>query len=411
MAERFERFDASLEKATRLTTGGIRVPAFVARTGIQIYRRADGTEVREYRPPEEVFHADALTSLAATPVTDLHPPSGRVTGRNWKGVAVGQVGDTVRADGDKVAAELVVHDEATVEKIDAGTRREISVGYDVVLDPTPGVTPDGQRYDAVQRRIRANHVALLPRGAGRAGPDVALRLDDKGDEVLELRLDSKETVMKPKIRIDGVDYPLGTEAECQAAAEAMTRYQAKVDGLLASEKTRADQQTARADAAEATLVTTKKTLEEATDPIRIDAAVSARAELVASAQRVLGSAYRADGELDAAGRVSKPRRTDRQVREDVVKKAYPHLVLDGKSDDYVTALYDGVVAAPPGRVDSTSQLRVAIAGTPPRQPHAPAVGGQAATVDRFDAQAAYERHIERSRNGWKQPLTASKDAT
>ncbi|MGL5431928.1 MAG: DUF2213 domain-containing protein, partial [Plesiomonas shigelloides] len=45
---------------------------------------------------------------------------------------------------------------------------ELSAGYTAKYDFTPGVTADGEAYDAVQRDIRINHVALVPRArAGR----------------------------------------------------------------------------------------------------------------------------------------------------------------------------------------------------------------------------------------------------
>jgi hypothetical protein len=55
-----------------------------------------------------------------------------------------------------------------------------------MYDWTPGVTPDGQSYDAVQRQLRGNHLALVREG--RMGPDVAVLDHSTGH--LTITLDS-----------------------------------------------------------------------------------------------------------------------------------------------------------------------------------------------------------------------------
>ena len=58
-----QRFDNVAFKATKTDEGFIRDTPIVGRTGILVYRNADGTERREYRPPEE---AHSLVSLFRT---------------------------------------------------------------------------------------------------------------------------------------------------------------------------------------------------------------------------------------------------------------------------------------------------------------------------------------------------------
>ena len=123
----------------------------VARTGIQEYRRADGTIRREYRPPEEVFHPDALASLYAVPVTNGHP--GVVTAESPSNIIGWSLSAGIQQDGN-VLAGLVIHNPKAM-----GPNREPSLGYRVDLDETPGEV-GGQRHDAVQRNIRVNHIAV-----------------------------------------------------------------------------------------------------------------------------------------------------------------------------------------------------------------------------------------------------------
>lgn len=244
-----QRFDvAKIGALTQLPAGGVRVEANISRSGIQEYRRADGSIRREYRPPGEVFAADSLASLPTVPVTKGHP--GDVTPENWRVHAVGQVSEqpprTDKIDGqDFVVAPLLVHDAATIAAITAGQLAEVSAGYAVVLDETPGTTPTGERYDAVQRGIRFNHVALLPPGHARAGRGARLRLDGNQDTVIDdTDAQSSEECTEPhemkKIKLDGVEYVEGSPehvaaltAKVDAAAKADAEKQAKIDSQAA----------------------------------------------------------------------------------------------------------------------------------------------------------------------------------
>lgn len=153
--------------------GFLIVGARPARTGILEYRRPDGSVTRELRRDSDVFDPASLATFDGAPVTIGH--QGDVTPANVKALEVGICG-TARADGKFVSAVLSIRDAEAIRRIEAGELIELSAGYSVDLDPTPGVF-EGQRYDAVQRRITINHVSLLKRGEGRSGSDVKLRLD------------------------------------------------------------------------------------------------------------------------------------------------------------------------------------------------------------------------------------------
>jgi hypothetical protein len=160
----------ALEPVQRLGDGRIRVDAYLARVGILSY--ADGNqERREYRPADEVFRSESLSSFEGVPLTNDHPAG--LLGANARGHVVGAISN-VRRDGDKVRARITVFDKSTIAAMEAG-KLQLSAGYKVELDRTPGVTPDGQRYDAVQRQIVADHVALVY--SGRAGTEVRARMD------------------------------------------------------------------------------------------------------------------------------------------------------------------------------------------------------------------------------------------
>lgn len=192
---------APITGAQLTTTGALRIEASLGRVGVCVYRPAPGVERRELRPPDEVFRADSMGTLAGAVVTDLHPPreEGWITPSTWRKHAIGFVGDHVRQDGKVLRGSVTVQDEAAIGLIRSGQRREISPGYICQnIDPTPGRwdgneygphVKGGEPYDFVQRGIVYNSVGIGPRGWGRQGSEVALRLDSLTEDGAILRCD------------------------------------------------------------------------------------------------------------------------------------------------------------------------------------------------------------------------------
>ncbi|MCW6510974.1 DUF2213 domain-containing protein [Lichenifustis flavocetrariae] len=297
---------ATAAARTRTPEGFLRVRARIARTGIHLYRAGelgapdswdrDGT-VRVYRPPDQVFDPDSLASFAAKPVTDDHPPV-LVDAGNWKRYAVGQSGPEVTRDGEHVVTDLLITDAEAVRRAEAGA--QLSNGYHADFDFTPGTTPDGEPYDAVQSNIRGNHIALVD--AGRCGDscrvgDAAVR--DCGCADLT------------RVTIDGI--AIETTA---AGAEALERLKLSVEAK---------------DGAIAAL--TAKVSDEAA----IEARVAERAVVVDAARSVLGPGFLAAGKTTA------------EIRRGVVT----HLLgrpVEERSDVYVAAAFDTLMALrPPGQ--------------------------------------------------------------
>jgi cation transport regulator ChaB len=142
----------------------------VARVGVQIYKgkelgRPDLGDVRVYRPPQEVFHKDAIKSMTHRPVTLTHPPE-TVNAGNWKHYSVGHTGDEVLRDGDAIRVPMVVMDAKAIDAYENHGVKELSVGYSTDLKWKKGVTRDGEPYDAIQTAIRGNHLAMVPAARG-----------------------------------------------------------------------------------------------------------------------------------------------------------------------------------------------------------------------------------------------------
>lgn len=381
MAER--RFDAGrLGKIERTPQGGVRVPAALTRTGVLPYRNADGSTRYELRPPEEVFRADSLASLRSAPVTRGH--AAWITPDNWKEHALGHVVEgSERQDGDKLAAVIVVQESATIERLDSGEDREISMGYTCDYDATPGEYK-GQRYDGVQRSIVYNHVALLGAGQGRAGRDVGVRLD-----AAETGLACEESPAAPaapiagaspegnrhmKIRFDGKEYDVTKPDEALALQHAAE----KVRTDAASAVSEQDKLQAKLDLATADL---GKVRADAADTTRFDAAVAARVELESAARTSLG------GDFDTKGK------TDREIMVAVVRGDSKDFKDESRSDDYIRSRFDGVIEK---GVVAGSITKVIEGVRHDRDDKTPAV-----RADAIDPDAARATMLERNANAWK----------
>lgn len=169
------RYDRGTLRPPRQTAQGfLRADGYAARVGVQKYRNHDGTTRNELRLPEEVFAKTYLDSFDGAPITLGHPDEW-VTPSNAKDLGVGTSTEAGKRDGDFVAISSVIDVKRAMDEIKAGVQ-ELSVGYTVDLDMTPGNHPVYGQYDALQRNMVVNHVAIVP--SGRAGKEARLRVDE-----------------------------------------------------------------------------------------------------------------------------------------------------------------------------------------------------------------------------------------
>lgn len=415
-----QRFDTGdFTSPTRLDNGYLRCDARITRIGVFNYRLNDGTVRRELRTPDEVFKSDSLNTFADVPLTNGHPTE-RLTSKNTRQHQVGNVNQVQRAD-EFVRANVLITDDSAIEAAEQG-KRQLSCGYRCDLETRSGSTfgiegiPDGLKFDAVQRNIRGNHVALVSKG--RAGADTALHLD-AGDAIqiddpsptapdphTDMRLDTKGHIMK--IKIDSVDFEVDEQAG-QAINKVMQHVDAltaKVTGLevdVAKEK-------ARADKADEDLKVEQDARKADTAPEKLRQAITERVALERSALTILGE-KNDDGterKLDSL--------TDAEIQRAVVLKVNPAAKEKLDADDvpvgYLGARFDAAVeshkAAPAtDHNDGLARMRAAGAGgTPPAATPAPGAA-PAPTVDRFDHKSARQRMLDRNQQIGERPITST----
>lgn len=377
------RYDSRrLGKVQRTQQGYPRMDANLTRVGVLDYPALGRKELRH---PDEVFKAESLaTAQAGLPVTIGHG-AGLVTLANSRQVKVGTtVADAAPVGGRFVGAPVQIEDAQATARIDSGELVELSTGYMCDYDPTPGVW-EGQAYDGVQRNIRYNHVALLPAGGGRAGSEVALRLDegdaisfDTQDESVSESARTPDstspeapTVKTKKIRLDGLDIEV-PEAVADAYAALVART-AELEKNLGK--------------AEATVAAVQVKLDAANDPKAVDARVAARVELVSQATKVLGAEFKADG------------KSDHDIRVAAIAKAKPALKLDGKTSDYVVGVFESVCEEAPVNGAHKSHQTVADALNAQRAD----AKDPAAKPEVSDAAKAYEDGRKAKAEAWKSP--------
>lgn len=306
------RSDNSTFQALHTDEGFLVDTPIVARIGIQEYRRADGTIRREYRPPEEVFHPDALASAKGKPITLDHAIP-RVTSKDVHRVMIGTMLTEGKQDGDHVRADITIHSPDAI-----GDRRELSLGYTAVLDETPGDHPVYGRYDAIQRTIRINHLSVVKKG--RAG---VARLNLDGDEDFSTQQE-QQPMNVIKVKLDsGLEYDAAPEVSVELN---------KLRADASDAKTKLDATQAKADALQAKVDAQADELTKAREQGRADAL--ARLELEGVATKF---------KLDHAGK------TDREVKEAVIKAVRKDADLAGKSDVYIDAAFDMAVEVAPAQ--------------------------------------------------------------
>jgi hypothetical protein len=364
------------------------------------------------------------------PVTWGHPPV-LLDADNTKKFQTGYSGSQVRFNDGFVEVALVVTDKDAIERIKRKDATEVSAGYKVDYDPTPGITPEGESYDGIQRNIRVNHIAIVPRG--RAGPEVRLLLDrlDAADAVAidpaaarfggpALRSPTTASPAMATVKLDGLEIDLPAEAatavqsfardlerQLKAVTTERDSLQSKFDSLQEDlegtlyEKQEADDKVAELQ---------KRVDELSAEPARLDTAeldklVTARLNTLRQLAPAFADDFKFDGIDDEA----------------LYKQAFENLTGSAPREDaapaYIQGVVDGILAtradspeddtdeegeAPDSpeddlgeddeddRADSSEPLRTALRGAGRRS---------------ADPSSTYRSKVQ---DAWKRPLTATK---
>lgn len=315
----------SLSTSRKYTDEGfLQVPATISRTGIQTYTagelgltdREPKEIIRVYRPEDEVFKPESLQSFANKPVTDNHPPE-LVSADNVKKYSVGVSGPEITHQDQHVHAMLNIMDSSAIRQIESG-KVELSNGYTADIEWVSGVTPNGEQFDAVQRNIKGNHIAIVKRG--RAGS--TCRVADQSPEI-------EEELAMAKITVDGVDYEVSEQAaqavgklnsrlhDAEESAKMTEEEKKKKEDELAAEKKKADEMKAKMEDAESKIPTSDK----------IDEMIADRLTLIEKVKKLSPT-------FDHKGK------DELKIMSEIVAEKCPKVQLDSASGDYIKARFD-----------------------------------------------------------------------
>lgn len=349
--------DAAPLIGTHKTADGYLVATVkAARTGIQDYLgselgKPEKAIIKVYRDEAQVFDTASMSTYAHKPVTNDHP-SEAVTADTWSSVAVGSIGDEVARDGDYIKVPLIVMDAKAIADIEGG-KKELSAGYTCDIAFESGVTADGIAYDAVQRNIRINHVAIVQ--CGRAGSEARI-----GDSAIGWGggpVNKEREVPMQKITVDGVSIEtseqgaqviMKLQGQLKDAATAHQTELATKDAAIASK----DAELAAKDAKIADLE--GKILTGAA----LDQAVADRAAIIATASAIAPEVQTkglSDADIKKAVVVAKLGDSMKDKPAAYIDARYDILAEDAQSQDNLRTALSGVTHSAPNQLgDATS---------------------------------------------------------
>ena len=338
-------------------TGFLRCTASILRAGIMMYTRADlegadipehlGDQIRLYVPQEELTDPESVASLEGKPI---------VIGHTWQTAgALSACGNHCGApmiQGDHLISDILITDPEAVRRVmlpenDPNRLQEISSAGDWLVVFEPGTAPDGQAYDGYFVKLRYNHSALLPPGAGRAGASVRIINEREAPkmEFTRVQIRNKKTGVVRAVRVANEDVAELEKAmveneEVIDAAVSPEQLQAALDEL-ATLKSEVGDKNARIAELEGMVQTYKDQLEAALSETSIEEAAAEMAEERDEAVTVMNAAGITG--FDAKGLRGHGLRT-KVLNSIRVKNGKPELTADqAKDESLVKGMYLGYV--------------------------------------------------------------------
>jgi len=232
-------------KVNRRDNGFLDISASFTRVGVFPYRDGKGGMRRELRLPEEVFNQDSMDTLKRVTVTNEHPFEGFVDTDNSKRVSIGFTGDNIEKNGINLDGMVTITEQSSINDVNAKIREELSCGYDCDLENTSGIF-NGERYDAIQRNIKYNHVAIVTNG--RAGSKIKLHLDSE-DAIMIDKSELGDNLMAAHIELNGKKFDVDPELKkaldqefLKIKKDAMNEAETKANTDQEEEKKKIDQE-------------------------------------------------------------------------------------------------------------------------------------------------------------------------
>jgi hypothetical protein len=383
---------ARLDSSNKTEEGYIDAFVPVTRCGVFPYRNKDGSIRYELRHPKEVFSAKALDTLKMLPIQVEHVEM--IDASNVDRLKVGQVGQEISVDGEVVRASIRVDGSRGIEAVDSG-KRELSLGYYLDLEPAPpGSEYDGKIFTHVQRNIRYNHLAITD--SARLGPD--LRIDSMDAEVdSDSNLKPETNMSTKKINVDSVEYDVPVQvavafAKTEGRVDALEAEVAAKNAEIKTSKAALDAMKAKCDAAEAEKAAAEKKAADLEEelPELAEKMAKDRSDVLEVAKAVI-----AGDKMSALDSKTLP-----EIKNAIIAAKYPEIKLDGKSADYISAMFDTIKAGVRNE-DGSEALAES------RRKSAAPAGGNTDSNAPVSAEDARKRQDAKINSRWKTPVKAA----
>lgn len=307
------RFDTTEAKFVRNDKGMYNIDFTAMKPGVfPYYDWYLGRIVYELKHVDDWCTEDTAGQLRQTPITNDH--HGILDASEIKQYISGLVeSGAVSTDKQGLDGSGVIFDTNLIGAIEMG-KQQCSLGFTCDVIDEIGVY-DGKQYERRQINPKINHLAIVDEG--RCGPEASIKMDSK-EGAIQVRLDEIDKYIKiggsqmKKVTIGGKEY----EVEDAIAAELDSR-QAKLDQAVDEVKG---------------LKTTIETTKQDTAGIegKIQQGVKDILGTYEDAKEFLPENYKLDG------------KTPRDIKADAIKNVVPTFDAKDKSDDYISARYDGM---------------------------------------------------------------------
>ncbi|TOZ05129.1 hypothetical protein DIS17_04080 [Levilactobacillus brevis] len=325
---------AELGKYTETPEGYLHGEFPITRPGVFPYMRNGGSVSQVAKLPDEVFSKETIESANNKPLTNDHPNVG-VDVRNFKALSVGMTDSDAHVEDNKLVVGATITDPDMIAQVKSG-KRELSIGFNADV-PTESGEYGGSQYDAAQRNIKINHIAIVDRG--RAGHGISIHdsaafvMDDDsniqgGTKMATMIIDNQSFEADQRV----IDAANDTKKQLVAAEALVAKLKKQLAGsedTAASSKKEADSLKGERDALKTQL---KDAQDKQLDQDALDKRIDARLALQTSAARFVGDSFDFKG------------KTDREVKVAAIKTTNDSFDEKDKSDDYINAFYDSAVS-------------------------------------------------------------------
>jgi hypothetical protein len=250
-----------------------------------------------------------------------------------KDLQKGTAGESIYVDSYAVSVPIKITDSELIGDIKKG-KKSLSCGYSVKLEYASGNWL-GVPYDAIQRDIRYNHIAVVDEGRAGDLVKMVLKNDSKAGVSIDYEIKENETQkedggkeMLKKFKIDGIEYE--AENDFIKIYKESVRNVDELSGKLDEKNELISKIEAERDSLKDEKEELNKKLEEnkITDEM-IEKEVSNRIALLELAK-------------DACVEIEDGAKNS-DIKKSIIKSVFPNANLDGKDEVYVDARYESAV--------------------------------------------------------------------